>query len=124
MNKKLFGSVFIVIGLALVIISGTGITGGAIGAKDTGTICGILGIILIIISFTLFREGNHGFRSRDSLRHSNAEARAAAIEDYQQEHNGESPTDHELREHIRKLHERGDLTEVVKEYHELMRHKK
>lgn len=122
--KFLCRLVVVMIGLFLISDSFS-ITGFAISeAKGPGSsIFGIIGFILLLIGVVMlgkenYREGNMGFRSRDSLQRHNRIATIVAQRQYIFEHHGKKPNDKELREYVRHLHETGELHELVENYNE------
>lgn len=120
--KFLCRTLVVLIGLFMISDSFS-ITGFVISENNSpgSSIFGLIGIILMIIGMVMlgkedYRDGNMGFRSKDSLRRHNRFAQIVAQQQYVFDHHGKKPNRKELMEYTRHLHETGELHELVENY--------
>ena len=114
---RLIGIGYFLLGCIVILISSENITGLVISENFSGTYGQILGIVFIVAGILIFlsaRKRYNEFKGRDSLRRHNEEARFYAQQDYTEEY-GRHPNNPKLRNYIRRLHERGKLSDVIEE---------
>lgn len=115
-NIRVFGLLFILIGLILVANSFR-LTGFAVLESVEGTATSIIGILLVVGGIILVSFGRQSYshlKSRAALRQHNSEARWAARRAYRTQY-GHNPTRVDLRKYERTLHDSGDMDSVVEE---------
>jgi len=113
---KPLGLTLIIIGIFIIIIQPFSITGAVIDlSTNNSRIWFFVGLGLMIIGAVLLGyDPLNKFRGTDSLRAHNKEAQYEMRQLYKEKY-GNTPTKQQLRAFMRGPHERGDLSDLVKE---------